>query len=351
MPRARNLVKEKHVRGVFEKVPGSNEWWVRWTDTEGKLRRQKVGRKSDAIAAYRRHKDEARAGKIVPVLRNTKAVTLSDLIDLALQHVIDHRSRRDYEVKAGIVRRELGNRPAADITPAEIDEWLNNRDMARATANRYKAFFSLCFKLGMANGKVKVNPARMVRQRAENNARLRFLSYEEYRKLHDVIQRRFPEHLAEFIVSVHSGMRLSEQFSCHWSQVDLVRAVIKLSKTKNGSARDVFLDSDALAAIMSLKAPQRKPSDLVFNPTRSRNDTRGWFIPCLKEAEITEYTWHSNRHTFCSWLAMNGASIKDIQELAGHKTVAISARYAHLSPDHKRSVIERLPSLSSKGAN
>lgn len=206
----------------------------------------------------------------------------------------------------------------------------------------------------MANGKVKTNPARMVRQRAENNARLRFLSYAEYDKLHEAIQRLFPEHLLEFVVSVHSGMRLSEQYSCQRSQVDLERATIKLTKTKNGSARDVLLDADALAAVKSLSAPGQKPSDLVFDPTWSRNDTRGWFLPCLKEVGITDYVWHSNRHTFCSWLAMKGASIKDIQELAGHKTVAISARYAHLSPDHKRSVIERLSTmatLDSEGVN
>jgi site-specific recombinase XerD len=38
---------------------------------------------------------------------------------------------------------------------------------------------------------------------------------------------------------------------------------------------------------------------------------------CLEEAQIEGYTWHSNRHTFCSWLAMAGASIKKIQELQG----------------------------------
>lgn len=352
MPRARNLGKEKRVRGVFEKVPGSNEWWVRWTDTQGKLRRQKIGRKSDAINAYRKHKDEARAGKIVPVLRNTRSVTLNDLVDLVLDYTTDHKSRRDYIVKAGIVRAsDLGNRPAADIKPAEIDAWLNSRDVAGPTSNRYKAFLGLAYRLGMENGRVGSNPARMVRQRHESNARLRYLSYEEYRKLHDVIQRRFPIHLAEFVVSVHTGMRLSEQFSCHWSQVDFERAVIKLSKTKNGSARDVLLDEQALAAIQSLKKENHKLSDLVFDPTWSRNDTRGWFVPCLKEAEISDYTWHSNRHTFCSWLAMSGASIKDIQELAGHKTITISARYAHLSPDHKRSVIERLSSFGTAGTN
>jgi site-specific recombinase XerD len=46
--------------------------------------------------------------------------------------------------------------------------------------------------------------------------------------------------------------------------------------------------------------------------------------------------------TFCSWLAMAGASIKEIQELAGHKTITMSARYSHLSPEHRLSVIDRI---------
>ena len=62
------------------------------------------------------------------------------------------------------------------------------------------------------------------------------------------------------------------------------------------------------------------------------------------------YLWHCNRHTFCSWLAMAGATIKEIQELAGHKTITVSARYAHLSPDHKLSVLDRITAEAAKTA-
>jgi site-specific recombinase XerD len=82
-----------------------------------------------------------------------------------------------------------------------------------------------------------------------------------------------------------------------------------------------------------MKAPRQKPSDLVFPSTVKNFDTGAWFHPCMEEARITGYVWHCNRHTFCSWLAMAGATIKEIQELAGHRSITISARYAHLSPD------------------
>jgi site-specific recombinase XerD len=41
---------------------------------------------------------------------------------------------------------------------------------------------------------------------------------------------------------------------------------------------------------------------------------------------------HMLRHTFCSHLAVRGASAKQIQELAGHQDLATTQRYMHLSP-------------------
>ena len=51
---------------------------------------------------------------------------------------------------------------------------------------------------------------------------------------------------------------------------------------------------------------------------------------------------------FCKALKMAGASIKEIQELAGHKTITMSARYSHLSPEHRLSVIDRIASSSTE---
>ena len=141
-----------------------------------------------------------------------------------------------------------------------------------------------------------------------------------------------------------TGMRLSEQYSLAWGQVHLDRRTIDLTKTKNGSVRTVHLNADAVAALKTLQKKQSKPTDMVFPRQGPRFDTRSWFVPCLEDAQISGYVWHSNRHTFCSWLAMAGASIKEIQELAGHKTITMSARYSHLSPEHRLSVIDRISS-------
>jgi integrase len=322
-------------------------WWINFY-RDGKQHREKVGRKSDAIKLYQSRKADALAGRKMPALRNTKALTLSDLIDDALEFVADHKDQRNYISKAAIVKKDLGALPAADITPQQIDRWLSSHCKTPATANRYKAFLSLCYREGIRNGKVNVNPARLVRHRREPAGRLRFLSRDEYNKLQEVIARRFPEHLAEFVVSVHSGMRLSEQYATTWNQVHLERRLIRTSKAKSNRrvilGRTIHLNKDAIAAIESLKHKGQKPGDPVFprEGDKGRFDTRSWFVPCLEEAGIEDYVWHQNRHTFCSWLAMAGASIKEIQEAAGHKTITMSARYSHLSPEHRQSVVERI---------
>ena len=146
-------------------------------------------------------------------------------------------------------------------------------------------------------------------------------------------------------------MRLSEQYSLTWGQVHLDRRTIDLTKTKNGSARTVHLNADAIAALESIRFKGQKTSDSVFPREGSRFDTRSWFSPCLADASIEGYVWHSNRHTFCSWLAMAGATIKEIQELAGHKTITMSARYSHLSPEHRLSVIDRIAAAATTEAN
>ena len=62
---------------------------------------------------------------------------------------------------------------------------------------------------------------------------------------------------------------------------------------------------------------------------------------------------HILRHTFCSRLAMAGASTKAIQELAGHEQISTTQRYMHLSPAAKSeaiSLLDRGEGLKAEGA-
>jgi site-specific recombinase XerD len=328
-------------RGVFERIPGSNVWWIHY-HADGKRHPEKVGRKSDAIALYQQRKAEARAGVKLARPRDSRGVRLSELIDDALKFVSDHKDKRNYTGKAKIVRKDLGDRIASSLTPQETDDWRKTRTKTAATANRYKAFLSLCYQEGIANGKASTNPVRSVRRRREPKGRQRFLSRAEYDRLHGIIARHFPEHLAEFVVSVYTGMRLPEQYTTEWRQFHRDRKTIELTDTKSGDSRTVHLNETAFAAIESVRPDKPKPGDLIFTSATEDFTQRAWLEPCLAEAEIEDYTWHNNRHTFGSWLVMAGASVKEIQEAGGWKSIQMAARYSHLSPAHTASVVDRL---------
>jgi integrase len=337
--------EEEKVKGVYEHPAGSGVWWINYY-AQGQRHREKAGRRSDAVALYQKRKADSRRKLKLPELVPGNVVTFGHLSAMAVEHAKMHlRTSRDYVTRDEILREEFGSRHADSITPQEIDQYLSKRCKTNATANRYRSYISLAYRLGMENDKVQSNPARLVRMRREHNARIRFLTREEHDRLLKVIKKKHPEQAAAFAVSIYTGMRWGEQFSLTWGQVDLTRKVVRLTKTKNGAARNVPLNSVALDA---LKAHQQrvphKPDDMVFPRPGPSSDTRWWFQPALAEAKITGYVWHCNRHTFCSWLAMAGVSIKEIQVLAGHKTITMAARYAHLSPESSVSASERLVS-------
>ena len=59
-------IEQKAVRGIFEKVPGSGIWWVRYADANGRIRREKIGNKGAATKLYQKRKTEILQGKKLP---------------------------------------------------------------------------------------------------------------------------------------------------------------------------------------------------------------------------------------------------------------------------------------------
>ena len=61
------------------------------------------------------------------------------------------------------------------------------------------------------------------------------------------------------------------------------------------------------------------------------------------------FRFHDLRHTFVSQLIMKGGSLKDVQELLGHKTMTLG--YAHLSHEHKKKAVNLLNGLTASGSD
>ncbi len=331
--------KQRNQRGVFERKPG--EWWIRYIDAQGRFRREKAGTKSAAILLYRKRKQHALEGKKLPEKLRRATVTFAEIAKDALTYSKVHKASTSYRCDAGRMEVLLGwfrEYPAESITAQDIERQFQKQEWSPATCNRYRALLSLAYRLAIRNGKVKENPARLVPHRLEDNARIRFLSTKEETDLRKAIEAKCPEHLPEFALALNTGLRLSEQYGLLRENVSLPLRVLTIPRSKNGSMRHVPLNQAAVQALAELRE-QHSGSEFVCGGAR---EPRRWFEPVLKEAGVANFSWHCLRHTFASRLVMAGVDLRTVQELLGHKTIAMTVRYSHLAPKHTLAAVERL---------
>ena len=212
-----------------------------------------------------------------------------DIESFSLAH---HRDQRNILGRLARIRPDFDDREADSIKPQEIDDWLTRNTKTSATSNRYRALFSLIFREALKNRKVTSNPARLVQQKHEDNAVIRWLTDEEENALRAVIP---PDHLPELDISLGTGMRLSEQYELTWNQIDFVRREVRLTKTKNNSGRSIPMNASIEAAFKEIRARMAavKRTGKVFDTS-----PRAWWKAALTESGVVHYRWHDNRHTF-----------------------------------------------------
>src|SRR5713101_3917346 len=248
----------KAQRGIYEKVPGSNVWWVRYADAAGRIRCEKAGLKSAAVKLYQKRRTEILEGKKLPEQLRGRVVRFAEIVDDALAYCKANNQGQQFDgYRIGRLRDEFGNY-AAEIPIEDLRRWFSEQEWQPGTHNRYKSTLSLMFRLAIENKKASTNPARSLKRKREDNGRVRFLNQlapvkteveylkpyaDEESRLRAVILADYPAHMPEFEIALHTGMRPSEQYGLIWSRVDLVRKLITIPKSKNGNTRHIPLNS------------------------------------------------------------------------------------------------------------
>ena len=229
-----------------------------------------------------------------------------------------------------------------------VDESGNvRRAKSAATVNRYLASLSAMFTTIVREwGWVEQNPASKVSRLREEPGRVRFLSDEERDRLLKACKASSNKCLFTIVVvALSTAARKSEIMNLRWRDIDLDRGIARLEKTKNRERRALPLTHVALDLIRArYKEGKTKADHFVF--PNSEGD-RPMFIEqhwlsALESADIEDFRFHDLRHSAASSLAMNGATLAEIAEILGHKTLQMVKRYAHLSEQHTADVVERM---------
>lgn len=224
-----------------------------------------------------------------------------------------------------------------------------------ATVVRYMAVFSHALNVTVHEwGWLEASPMKGVKKPKVENERQRCLTKEECERVltaATLSENRFLYLIV--LLAISTGMRYSEIMNLRWKDVHIETGhetgLLLIEKTKNGERRALPLAGSAFDAMQVLNARIRSehadklpanqllfPSDTV--PNKPVEIHKAWDT-CRKRADLTDFRFHDLRHTAGSYLAMSGASTREIAEVLGHKTLHMVKRYSHLTQGHLVKVI------------
>ena len=288
-----------------------------------------------------------------------KRHTFADMVERYIKTVLPSKSAKVKSQYAQQLRKWsswLGEISLDKITTALIVEHRDKLAIEKtpqgscksaATVNRYLAALSSVFSVAIKEWQwVEENPVKKIGKFKENKGRERFLSPGEIELLLKTCRESGKKdlHLA-VVLALSTGARRMETWSLRWKDIDLNAGKAIIRETKNKRTRIIPIQSYALELMRQKSKIRRIDTDLVFpgtvDPSKPFDFRKSW-ESVLRKAGIKDFRWHDLRHSAGSYLAMNGASSREIAEILGHKTLQMAMRYSHLSEGHSASVVKSM---------
>jgi integrase len=260
---------------------------------------------------------------------------------------LSENTQRSYTTSLKFLMPFFKDSNLISITPKMISRYKVFRKsdgVKPATINRELAVLSKAFNLAVKEWEwAKDNPTSKVSRERENNARDRWLTIDEERRLLD----NSPEWIEQIIIfSLNTGLRLGELSNLEWSRVNIFNKTIHINITKNGEQKTLPLNKIALDVLEKKFIVKSLKNDYVFKNSIggkvNHNSLRNLFHKSLRKAKIDNFRLHDLRHTFATRLAQKGIDIYKISKLLGHKDIKMTQRYAHHCPDSLRNGVEIL---------
>jgi integrase len=328
-----------------------DNWYVDFT-FKGEEVRESIGpSRRDAEKVIAKKKTEIVENKYLDIRKEPDPVEFHDFAKEYLQWARTNKKRSSYERDVYTMRlldKEFESKTIQEITTWQIEKFKSRRkeSLKPGSVNRELALLKHTFTKAVEWGKVKENPTKKVKLLKGVTKRVRYLMPPEVQTL----LANCEDFLKPIVtMAVHTGMRKGEVLGLKWDRVDFEQGIISIFDTKNHERRDTPMDETAKSTLQGIE----RKGELVFTGVKGKpvNPTVVHFAfrEAVEKSNITDFHFHDLRHTFASNLIMQeGVELNNVRELLGHKSMAMTLRYAHLSPKHKTKVINILDKVMSQ---
>lgn len=330
---------------TFCRADRDGDWWIDYVDGAGVRRRERGAPTKRAAERLLQAKEEEAALVRAGALTTQSDVTLDafegDFLAWARAHKRPATARR-YTTSIAKLKPEFGALRLAEIGKRQVERWMAAQ---RATGAMPATVHNdiRCLRRALSKAVewevLRTNPLQGIRLYRENNARTRFLSDTERGEL----LRACHGHLRDFVlIAMHTGMRKGEILALKWPDIDWQNGQIAVRDSKNGSARHVPMNTTVRQTLQGIPRVVGN-LHLFASPAGDRIlDVKTAWGTAVRRAGLADFRIHDLRHTAASYMTMAGVDIKTVAEILGHKTLAMTMRYAHLSHAHKARAVADL---------
>ncbi len=250
----------------------------------------------------------------------------------------------------------IGDMRLVDIKPIHLETIKANMitaGLAPSSVNKILIYIGHVFNMAKNNEYFAGdNPASKVKKLKIDNRRIRFLSREEAAILFERLSKMPTNTVFDMsLLALCCGLRAGE--ICKLQAVDINFTARRLYvRDPKGVVNRALPLTQIVFDMLKRRCADLKPNDYLFmKADRSEHvntisDQYQRIVDELFNKDITDdrnkVVFHTLRHTFASWLAMDGVDINTISELMGHATLEMTKRYMHLAPNKFDSAVNCL---------
>ena len=261
------------------------------------------------------------------------------------------------------------------IIQQQVNKWADKANKGEKGAYANYSFLNninrRILQYGVTMQVIQHNPARDViipRKQQNKEHKIKFFSNQELKQfldyLEDLDQSSY-ENFFDYVLYktlLATGCRIGEALALEWSDIDLKKGIISISKTLNryqetntpkskAGLREIDIDKATISLLKQYKKRQQVQSwqlgrseGIVFTPFTTK-----YAYACLlrkrlqshfKAAGVPDISFHGFRHTHATIMLYAGIEAKDLQYRLGHSNISMTLNtYVHATKEGAKKAV------------